>query len=81
MVCGLYDTEIESKNLQKYLKSKFVRFLISLKKPTQQMSKLVFSFVPKLDMNIEWTDKKLYDRYELTHEEIEFIERMIKEMV
>jgi site-specific DNA-methyltransferase (adenine-specific) len=39
-----------------------------------------FSFVPKLDMTIEWTDKKLYERYELTNDEIAFIEKMIKEM-
>lgn len=80
MVCGLYDDESNSINLQKYLKTKFVRFLISLKKPTQQMSKSVFSFVPKLDMTIEWSDKKLYERYELTKDEIAFIEKMIKEM-
>lgn len=80
LVCGLFEDEISSLNFQKYLKTKFVRFLISLKKPTQQMSKSVFSFVPKLDMNITWTDKKLYKKYELTKEEIEFIESMIKEM-
>jgi site-specific DNA-methyltransferase (adenine-specific) len=44
------------------------------------MSKSVFSFVPKLDMTIEWSDKKLYERYELTKDEIAFIEKMIKEM-
>jgi len=81
VVCGLYDNYENAKNLEKYLKTKFARFLITLKKPTQQISKSIFSFVPKLDMNIEWTDKKLYERYELEAHEIAFIESMIKEML
>ena len=28
----------------------------------------------------EWTDKKLYNRYELTSEEIDFIENNVKEL-
>ncbi len=81
IVVGVYEEDHSAKNLEKYLKSKFVRFLISLKKVTQDMTAKTYSFVPKLDMTIEWTDKKLYERYELTNDEITFIEKMIKEMV
>lgn len=80
IVAGVYEEIEKAQNLEKYLKTKFIRFLISLKKVTQDMTSKTYSFVPKLDMNITWTDKKLYKKYELTKEEIEFIESMIKEM-
>lgn len=80
IVVGLFDNESEAKNLELFLKTKFTRFLISLKKNTQHLTKDRFSFVPKLDMNITWTDEKLYKKYDLNKEEIEFIESMIKEM-
>jgi len=79
-VCGLYEDEVLAQNLVKYMQTKFFRFLVSLKKNTQHNPPDKFSFVPKLDMTIEWTDKKLYERYELTNDEIAFIEKMIKEM-
>lgn len=81
LVAGMYEEKSQAYYLEKYLKSKFVRFLVSLKKNTQHTTNGSFSFVPKLDMTIEWTDKKLYERYELTNDEIAFIEKMIKEMV
>lgn len=80
IVAGVYEEIEKAKNLEKYLKTKFARFLISLKKVTQDMTSKTYSFVPKLDMSITWTDEKLYKKYELTKDEIEFIESMIKEM-
>lgn len=80
IVAGVYNSIDNAKNLEFYLKTKFVRFLISLKKVTQDMTSKTYSFVPKLDMNITWTDEKLYKKYDLNKEEIEFIESMIKEM-
>jgi site-specific DNA-methyltransferase (adenine-specific) len=44
------------------------------------LSKLVFSFVPMQDFSKPWTDKELYARYDLTDDEIAFIESMIKPM-
>ena len=80
LVVGSYKTIIESQNLEAYLKTKFVRFLISLRKNTQDLTKSRFSFVPQLDMSVKWTDEKLYKRYALSKQEIDFIEIMIKEM-
>lgn len=39
-----------------------------------------YCFVPTQDFTQEWTDNKLYEKYSLTAEEIEFIESMIKPM-
>jgi len=44
------------------------------------LSKLVFSFVPLQDFSKPWTDEELYKKYNLTEEEIQFIESMIKPM-
>ena len=41
---------------------------------------LTFIFVPKQNFDEEWTDEKLYKKYGLTQEEIDFIETMIKPM-
>ena len=80
LVVNAYDNLAEAENLAAYLKTKFVRFLISLRKNTQHIIKERFAFVPELDMTQTWTDALLYERYGLTGEEIAFIESMIKEM-
>ena len=67
-------------NLEKYIKTRFFRFLVSMKKNTQDNPKDVFSFVPDLDMAVEWTDEKLFKRYEINEEEQNFIKSIVKEM-
>ena len=62
-----------------YLRTCFVRFLVSLRKPTQDALKPVYAFVPDLPLDQEWTDAKLYKRYGLTKDEIAFIESQISE--
>ena len=62
------------------MKTKFFRFLVALLKPTQNISKSVFRYVPILDLSKEWTDDMLYKRYNLNEEEINFIESMVKPM-
>tara|TARA_Y100000588_G_scaffold130042_1_gene142453 strand:- start:16657 stop:18207 length:1551 start_codon:yes stop_codon:yes gene_type:complete len=67
-------------NLIKYIKTKFFRFLVSIKKQTQDNNREVFQYVPVLDMSKEWSDAELYERYNLTEDEINYIENSIKEM-
>jgi site-specific DNA-methyltransferase (adenine-specific) len=80
LVVDVFGDEAKAKNFENYVKTRFFRFLVMLKKNTQHLSKDRFSFVPDLPMNEPWTDKKLYARYDLTPAEIKFIESMIKEM-
>lgn len=80
IVAGIFRTEQEASNYVKYMKTRFFRFLVSLRKTTQHLMPSRFAFVPNLSMNQEWTDEKLYERYELTSNEINFIESMVKEM-
>jgi site-specific DNA-methyltransferase (adenine-specific) len=44
------------------------------------ITKDTFAYVPILDMNEEWTDEKLYQKYGLTEDEIAFIESKIRPM-
>ncbi len=79
LVAGHFDTEDEAANHATYLRTRFVRFLVSLRKPTQHATRDVYGFVPDLSVNQDWTDAKLYRRYGLTKEEIAFIQSQVAE--
>lgn len=79
LVAGHFDTEAEAANYARYLRTRFVRFLVSLRKSTQHATSGVYAFVPDLPVDQEWTDAKLYARYGLTGEEIAFIESQVAE--
>jgi site-specific DNA-methyltransferase (adenine-specific) len=80
LVVGPFDSKQEVSNVIGYIKSKFFRFLVLLKKNTQNAPKGVYAFVPIQDFSESWTDEKLYKKYGLTVEEIAFIESMIRPM-
>ncbi len=80
LVTGAYKTKKQAVNLMGYMKTHFFRFLVSQFMYSHHITKDSYSFVPILDMNQVWTDKKLYKRYGFTPEEIEFIESKIKPM-
>ena len=81
---------ISSTNLVKYFFTKFARFMHSLPKVSQHGTSKTYKFVPlqnfKPDSDINWSkstkeiDEQLYVKYNLTPEEIDFIENMIKPM-
>lgn len=77
---GKLSSKEEAENLKRYLQTKFVRFLISLRKVTHDATAKVYGFVPALPMDQVWTDNKLYKRYGITHDEQNFIDRIIREM-
>lgn len=80
IVIDCFDSEAEANNLYNYLRTKFVRFLVAQVTTTQHLAKFNFSFVPMQDFSKPWTDKELYAKYNLTQDEIDFIESMIKPM-
>lgn len=67
-------------NCAQYLKTKFARFLLSLAKVSQHGTGKTYRFVPVVDFSKSWTDEKLYKKYNLTKDEIVFIESTIKPM-
>lgn len=87
---GCFDTETEALNLQKYIKTKFLRYIVGILKVSQNVYQNVYQFVPLQDFteksDIDWSksvaeiDQQLYKKYNLSDEEIAFIESMIKPM-
>ena len=70
----------ECMNIISYIKTRFFRFMVSIKKKTQDAFAQVYEFVPLQDFSKPWTDTELYAKYGLTDDEITFIESMIKPM-
>ena len=80
LVVGPFQNEEECKNVISYYRTKFVRFLILQKKNAQHAMRGVYQFVPIQDFSKAWTDEELYKKYNISDEEIQFIETMIKPM-
>lgn len=80
VVAGRFDTETAARRYAMYLRTRFVRFLVSLRKATQHANRNVYAFVPDIPLNLEWTDARLYERYGLTKDEISFIESIVYPM-
>lgn len=79
LVAGHFNDKESAVRYAKYLRTRFVRFLVSLRKATQHATRDVYAFVPDLPLSQQWTDANLYKRYALTHDEIAFIESQVAE--
>lgn len=79
-IAGAFDTEGMAQSYKNYLSTKFARFLLLQSLSSINISKDKFRFVPDMDFSKSWTDAELYTKYNLTQEEIDFIESMIKPM-
>ena len=79
LVAGRFKTEEEANRYALYLRSRFMRFMVSLRKSTQDAPKHVYSFAPQVPLTEDWTDARLYKRYGLTADEIAFIESQVAE--
>ena len=87
---GAFDNILEATNLQKYMMTKFLRFMVGILKVSQNLYQNVYQFVPlqnfTSESDIDWSksiadiDKQLYAKYSLTPEEISFIESKVKSM-
>lgn len=87
---GCLDTELEAQNLLKYVKTKFTRALLGLCKKTQHNPVSNWSYIPIQDFtsksDIDWTDsianidKQLFSKYNLSAEEIAFIDTQVQPM-
>ena len=87
---GPFESLIEAENMIKYIKTKFFRTLVGIQKQTQHTTQKVYRFVPLENFgersDIYWAndirniDIQLYKKYNLSSEEIKFIESNISEM-
>ncbi len=80
LTIGEFNKVSQAKNLCNYLKSRFARCLMMQAISSINLSKDKFYFVPMQNFNESWIDEKLYKKYNLTKNEIVFIESMIRPM-
>ena len=90
LALGEFDDKIQAENLEKYMRTKFFRFMLGIKKISQVLTSNVYKYVPIQDFtdksdvdwekSIEEIDQQLYTKYGLTEEEKSFIKKMIKPM-
>ncbi len=78
LVIGPFKSKTAAENVIQYIRTRFFRFLVLLKKNTQNSLRGVYSFVPVQNFDGTWTDEKLYKKYGLTQDEIAFIESMVR---
>ena len=69
-----------AQSLQSYYTTRFFRFLVSLRKITQHATHSTYAWVPQQKWDRTWTDKALYKKYDLTKDDIAFIESMVRPM-
>lgn len=70
----------EAKNMLSYVSTKFFRFLLLQALTSIHITRESFCFVPVQNFTKPWTDAELYAKYNLSQDEIDFIESMIKPM-
>lgn len=73
-------SETECQNVISYMRTRLFRYMVFIKKKTQDAARDVYQFVPLQDFSQSWNDEKLYKKYDLSREEISYIESMIKAM-
>lgn len=80
LVVGPFCDEATTINVAKYMRTKFFRFMLLLLKTTQHITQKVYKLVPMQDFSIEWTDEMLYKKYDISEDEIAFINILVKDV-
>ncbi len=80
LTVGPFSSKKAAGSFSSYYRTRFFRFLVSLRKISQHALRSTYTWVPQQTWDREWTDKELYKKYKLTIEEIEYIESMIRPM-
>ena len=87
---GAFSNKNEAENLMKYVKSKFARTMLGVLKVTQDNNADKWRLVPLQNFtsnsDIDWSksipeiDQQLYKKYDLSQDEINFIETKVQAM-
>ncbi len=80
IVAGPLRSEAEAQSVESYLRTRFLRFLVSLRKISQDTLRSVYRWVPQQTWDRQWVDADLYKRYGITPDEAAFIESIIRPM-
>ena len=73
------NNEADAQSINSYISTKFFRFLVSLRKITQDATRSTYTWVPVQSWDRTWTDEALFAKYALSVQEQEFIGSRIRE--
>lgn len=74
------NSRAEAESVQSYYKTRFFRFLVSLRKITQDATHSTYLWVPIQTWDRLWTDDELFEKYKINSRERTFIESIIRPM-
>lgn len=74
-----FKTKKEAENFVAYLRTDFARYMVGLRKITQDLPPDRWNWVPYMDMSKTWTDEELFKFFKITKEEQENIKAKVKE--
>ena len=80
LVVSPFKSEKEADSFASYYRTRLFRFLVSLRKITQDALRSTYTWVPQQAWNTTWSDEKLFDKYGITADEVTYIESMIRPM-
>lgn len=73
-------SEDEADSMESYVRTRFFRLLVWLRKVSQHATRSTYLWVPQQSWDREWTDEELYKKYEIDQEEQSYIAEIIREM-
>lgn len=80
LVAGPFASKKAATSFQSYCKTRFFRFLVSLRKITQHALRSTYSWIPQQKWDRPWSDEDLYGKYGITKKEQAYIESQVREM-
>ena len=80
LVVAPFASKIAAESFASYYRTRLFRFLVSLRKITQDALRSTYSWVPQQSWDRTWTDEALFKKYGVTAEEQAYIESMVRPM-
>ena len=72
-----FKSKSSAKNMLKFLKTDFARFLLGLRKNTQNINRKTFSWIPLMNPKKLWTDEMLFKYFGINQEEKKYIKKKL----
>lgn len=76
LMVGPFDNQKHAVNIQNYMLTKFFRFMVGIRK-TKNMTRNTYKYVPLIDYSKTWSDEELFKLFDLSQEDIDFINEHI----
>ncbi len=78
LVIGPFKNETDAKRAISYISTRIFRFLVLLRKPSQNATKKVYDFVPLVDFGTDWSDADLMKLWDISSEEFAYISSLVR---